>query len=38
MVTKNGTTLIAQATGQPETNLDATAKDQFEFERAGAVF
>lgn len=37
-ITKEGNTLIAQATGQPPFPLDAKAKDQFEFVPAGAKF
>lgn len=37
-VTKNGNTLIAQVTGQPALPLEATAKDKFKFDQAGAVF
>ena len=36
-VTKEGTTLIAQATGQSSFPMDATAKDVFEFAAAGVV-
>jgi CubicO group peptidase (beta-lactamase class C family) len=37
-VTKEGSTLIAQGTGQPALPLEATAKDTFEFSQAGARF
>ncbi len=37
-ITKNDKTLIAQATGQPATELEATEKDKFKFDQAGAVF
>lgn len=36
-ITKSGNTLVAQATGQPSFELDATAKDTFKFEKAGIV-
>jgi len=36
-ITKNGNTLIAQATGQPSFTLEATEKDKFKFDRAGIV-
>ena len=35
---KEGNTLIAKPTGQPDTKLEATAKHQFEFPAVGAVF
>ncbi|OFY65650.1 MAG: peptidase [Bacteroidetes bacterium RIFCSPLOWO2_02_FULL_36_8] len=38
IVTKDNNTLIAQGTGQPSLPLEATAKDQFKFDKAGAVF
>lgn len=37
-VTKEGSTLIAQGTGQPALPLVATAKDTFEYNQAGARF
>jgi CubicO group peptidase (beta-lactamase class C family) len=37
-ITKQGKTLIAQGTGQTATVLEATGKDKFKFEQAGAVF
>jgi D-alanyl-D-alanine carboxypeptidase len=37
-ITKNGTTLIAQATGQGAASLEASAKDEFKMEAAGATF
>ncbi len=37
-VTKNGDVLVAQATGQSANNLTSSAKDVFNFDRAGAVF
>jgi len=37
-ITKNGKTLMAQATGQSATALEATGKDKFKFDPAGAVF
>lgn len=37
-VTKEGSTLIAQGTGQPQLPLVATEKDQFSFDQAGATF
>ena len=37
-ITKQGKTLIAQGTEQAATALEATEKDKFKFERAGAVF
>lgn len=37
-VKKNGTTLIAQGTGQPALPLEATEKDKFKFDQAGAKF
>lgn len=36
-ITKEGTTLIAQATGQQELYLEATDKDVFSFDKAGIV-
>lgn len=36
-ITKDGTTLIAQATGQSSFPLEATAKDIFKFDLAGVV-
>ncbi len=36
-ITKDGATLIAQASGQSEFPLDAVAKDKFEFTTAGIV-
>lgn len=37
-VTKDGNRLIAQATNQPALYLDATEKDKFTYDQAGAVF
>jgi hypothetical protein len=37
-ITKNGNTLIAQGTKQPAFTLEATDKDKFTFEQAGAKF
>lgn len=37
-ITKDGNTLIAQGTGQPAFPLEATDKDKFKFDRAGAKF
>src|ERR1035437_1110732 len=37
-ITKQDKTLIAQATGQPASALEATEKDKFKFDQAGAVF
>ena len=37
-ITKNGNTLIAQGTGQPAFPLEATGKDKFKFDQAGAKF
>lgn len=37
-ITKDGDTLIAQGTGQPAAPLEATAKDKFKFDQAGAKF
>lgn len=37
-ITKDGNTLIAQGTGQPAFPLEATDKDKFKFEQAGAKF
>lgn len=36
-ITKEGKTLIAQATGQPSFSLEAIEKDKFKFEQAGIV-
>jgi D-alanyl-D-alanine carboxypeptidase len=36
-ITKDGNTLIAQATGQSSFPLEATEKDKFKFEKAGIV-
>ncbi len=36
-ITKDGNTLIAQATGQSAFPLEATEKDKFKFDRAGVV-
>jgi len=36
-ITKEGKTLIAQATGQPSFPLEATEKDKFKFDQAGVV-
>lgn len=36
--TKDGNTLIAQGTGQPAFSLEATEKDKFKFDQAGAKF
>lgn len=36
-ITKDGTTLIAQATGQQQLYLEATDKDVFSFDKAGIV-
>jgi CubicO group peptidase (beta-lactamase class C family) len=36
-ITKDGSTLIAQATGHPASPLDATDKDKFKFDQAGVV-
>ncbi len=36
-ITKEGTTLIAQATGQSSFPLEATEKDQFKFDLAGII-
>ena len=36
--TKEGNTLIAKPSGQPDTKLEATAEHQFEFTTVGAVF
>jgi D-alanyl-D-alanine-carboxypeptidase/D-alanyl-D-alanine-endopeptidase len=36
-VTKNDSTIIAQATGQSSFPLDATEKDKFQFEQAGII-
>ncbi len=36
-VTKDKTTLFAQATGQPSFPLEATAKDKFKFDTAGVA-
>lgn len=37
-ITKDGNTLIAQGTGQPAFPLEATEKDKFKFDKAGAKF
>lgn len=37
-ITKNGNTLIAQGTGQPAFPIEATDKDKFKFDQAGAKF
>jgi CubicO group peptidase (beta-lactamase class C family) len=37
VVTKDNTTLIAQASGQPSFSLEATEKDIFKFDKAGVV-
>ncbi len=37
-ITKDGTTLIAQATGQGAAPLEGSAKDEFKMEAAGATF
>ncbi len=37
-ITKEGNTLIAQGTGQPAFPLEATGKDKFKFDQAGAKF
>ena len=37
-ITKDGNTLIAQGTGQPAFSLEATEKDKFKFDQAGAKF
>jgi CubicO group peptidase (beta-lactamase class C family) len=37
-ITKEGNTLIAQGTGQPSFPLEATDKDKFKFDQAGAKF
>jgi CubicO group peptidase (beta-lactamase class C family) len=37
-ITKEGNTLIAQGTGQPAFPLEATDKDKFKFNQAGAKF
>lgn len=36
--TKDGNTLVAQGTGQPAFSLEATEKDKFKFDQAGAKF
>lgn len=36
--TKDGNTLIAKPSGQPDTKLEATAEHQFEFTAVGAMF
>jgi hypothetical protein len=36
-ITKNDSTLIAQATGQSSFPLEATEKDKFQFEQAGII-
>ena len=37
-ITKDGNTLIAQGTEQPAFPLEATGKDKFKFDQAGAKF
>lgn len=37
-ITKDGNTLMAQGTGQPAFPMEATAKDKFKFDQAGAKF
>ena len=37
-ITKEGNTLIAQGTGQPAFSIEATEKDKFKFDQAGAKF
>ena len=37
-ITKKGNSLIAQGTGQPALPLEATEKDKFKFDQAGAKF
>ena len=37
-ITKEGSTLIAQGSGQPSFPLEATGKDKFKFDQAGAEF
>ena len=37
-ITKDGNTLIAKGTGQPALTLEATDKDKFKFDQAGAKF
>lgn len=37
-ITKDGNFLIAQGTGQPAFNLEATDKDKFKFDQVGAKF
>lgn len=37
-ITKEGNTLVAQGTGQPAFPLEATEKDKFKFDQAGAKF
>lgn len=37
-ITKDGNSLIAQGTGQPAFTLEATEKDKFKFDQAGAKF
>lgn len=37
-ITKEGNTLFAQGTGQPAFPLEATDKDKFKFDQAGAKF
>jgi CubicO group peptidase (beta-lactamase class C family) len=37
-ITKNGTTLVAQGTGQPAMPLEATEKDKFKLEKVDAKF
>jgi len=36
-ITKNGATLFAQATGQQAFPLEATAKDEFRFDKIGVA-
>jgi len=36
-ITKNGTTLIAQATGQASFSLESTIRDEFKFDQAGII-
>jgi CubicO group peptidase (beta-lactamase class C family) len=38
IITKDGNSLIAKGTGQPAFTLEATAKDKFKFDQAGAKF
>ena len=37
-ISKDGNTLIAQGTGQPAFQIEATEKDKFKFDQAGAKF